>query len=122
MTIFSKKIVERDNTPSPFVKTEELLEGTWQIVGADVITANNPKYGANDKDALFQRSVLLEGETIRYTFIDEEGNERNYDSKGMAFYIAMKSVDLESQDRVTIKREGSQDTTRYIVEKVKAKK
>ena len=113
-SIFSENLQERDNKPSKWLKTDELLaaEGL-KIKSVDVVEAKN--YGAEEGDSLFEKGVLQEGETIRYSFEDSEGNERLYDSKGAGLYIAMKQAKPESGVVVKITRSGKGDKTRYQV-------
>lgn len=85
------------------------------IVGADIVQSKNPKYGAKADDVLLNQGILKEGETIRYSFVDEQGSERKYDSKSAAIYIAFKSANLEPKTWVTIARSGQGDSTRYVI-------
>ena len=119
MSIFSSEIQERDNKPSPYIGTDEFFGKKWQIKGCEIIVSKNIKYGANEKDALFTSGILKEGETLRYSFADETGLERIYDSKGMSFYLGFKNAeDVVDNDWVTISAEGKGDTRRYTVKKV----
>lgn len=118
MSVFSNDIIEKDKGNALFLKTDMLLEGIWQIKKIEIIVCANVKYGANDKDALFKREVLKAGETLRYTFLSDDGEEKTYDSKGMAFYIAFKQANPDANTKIKISREGSGDSTRYAIEKI----
>ncbi len=83
------------------------------------IKANNPKYGANDKDFLVKNEILEEGETFRFVFEDAEGQIRTFDSKSAPFFLGFKQCnELGVGDWVHISRTGKTTETRYEVEKV----
>ena len=115
MSIFSEEIKDRDNKPSPWIKTEQLFNGIeLTILGAEVVEANN--YGAEEGDSLFDKGILQDGETIRYSFTDKDGNERKYDSKSAGLYFAFKQTNPEPGKIVSITRTGKGDQTRYKIE------
>lgn len=115
MPIFSEEIIKKDVSSTRYVKSEELIQGIWTILGVEIVTSNNPMYGANENDALYNRGVLKIGEVLRYTFLNEQGEEKNYDSKSMAFYLGFKSSKVEPNTKITIQREGKLDKTRYTI-------
>jgi len=116
MSIFDETLEEREKkVTSQFIKTDEIQTGVWIVKKVDIIKANNLKYGANDTDALFKRGILLEGETIRYTFEDDESNEKYYESKGAAFYYGFRAEELKAGTPITISKEGQGESTRYTV-------
>lgn len=93
---------------------------TLTIVRVEKVKANNPKYGAEEKDYLVKNEILEVGETFKYVFQDEAGEEREHDSASTPMFIGFKQADIEAGDTVTIRREGKADKTRYFVEKVKS--
>ena len=113
MSVFSNDLQERDNKPSKWLKTEELLSKSFVVKGVEVVEAN--MYGAEEGDSLFEKGILKEGETIRYSF-DDNGNERLYDSKGAGLYIAMKQANPEPGRLIKVSRSGKGDKTRYSIE------
>ena len=120
--MFSDNLVQRDEeATTAYIKTDELLEGTYEVLGADIIEANNKKYGANEKDALFIKGILQEGETIRYNFVTKDKEEKTYDSKGASFYYGMKQANPEPGDKVTFSREGDGENRRYSVNIIEPK-
>lgn len=103
-----------------FIKAAE-FEGeglTLQCVSVEKIKSNNPKFGANEKDALYKQEILTEGETFKYTFKTPQGNERVLESKSMAAFIAFNGAELEPGDWVHVSKTGKMDDTRYEVKKV----
>jgi len=115
MSIFNEEIKDRDNKPSPWVKAEELFSGKEFIIqSVDIVEANN--YGAEEGDSLFDKGILQDGETIRYSFTDKDGNERKYDSKSAGLYFAFKQTNPEPGKIVSITRTGKGDQTRYKIE------
>jgi hypothetical protein len=106
-----------DGAPSNFIKSSE-FEGKGlilKVVGVEPIKANNPDYGATDKDWLCQKEILNEGETFRYTFLDESGQERIYNTKSAVFFISFKNLNPEVDSRIIIKRIGKGRETEYHI-------
>ena len=124
MSVFNEKIIERDKMTNNFVKAEDLIHGTWMIESVDIIQSNNPKYGAREKgndgkpDKLFEQGILQEGETLRYSLINDAGEAKVYDSKGVALYIAVKKANVDKGEPIRFTKTGSGDNTRYTVERV----
>lgn len=87
----------------------------------EVVKSNNPKYGAEEKDFLVKQEILEVGETLRFTFKNADGIEKQFDTKSAPFFIGFKQCeDLGIGDWVKIVRTGKTDQTRYSVEKVEA--
>ena len=125
MSLFPEDLRERDTggMGGNFIKTAELEAGKlWKIGLVEIIMAKNPKYGANDKDTICTQGILKEGETIRYHLTGDDGIERLYESKGVAFYIAMRNMEtnLNPGDVIRIRAEGTGESRRYFVEKIEA--
>lgn len=91
---------------------------TLTIKRVEKVRANNPKYGAEEKDYLVKNEILEVGETFKYIFEDAEGNEREHDSASTPMYIGFKQAEIEAGDLIKVKREGDRDKTRYYVQKV----
>ena len=119
--IISNDLKERsENSGGAYWKTDQLQEGKWQILSATVITAANAKFGANEKDGLLKSGVLKEGETIQYKLKNEAGEEKPYESKGAAFFIAVRDGEeagITENDWVKITATGKGETRRYTVAK-----
>lgn len=101
-----------------FIKAEE-MEGEGLIltcVAFKKTKANNPKFGANEKDALWQQDILKDGELFRYTFKTKEGQERLIESKSLALFLGFSAADPQEGDTVKIHKEGKMEDTRYYVE------
>ena len=109
---------------SRFIKAEH-FEGeglTLQCLGFEKFTASNPKFGADEKDALYKQDILAKGESFRYSFRNKEGEEKVYETKSAAIFIAFndENLNLENGDWVRVSKTGKMDETRYTVEKVSA--
>ena len=89
-----------------------------RVVSVEKITAKDADYGAGSIDWLFKEGILAAGETFRYSFLDDEGNEKMYDTKGTSFYFAFKDANVEADDKVNISKTGSGKTTKYEISKV----
>lgn len=100
---------------SQFIKAGELIKKEWEVVSIEIVVSNDPRFGALEKDALLKQGILNEGETLRYTFKDDDGTDRRFESKGMAFYLGMKGAFPQPGDRVQISKEGTMEKTRYHV-------
>lgn len=110
-----------------FIKAEE-FEGNGlllKVVSFKKMKSKNPKYGANEKDALFAQKILGDGETFEYVFetilapdaaADEFPKRRTVESKSLALFIAFSQCDPNAGDQVRIKKEGKMEETRYTVE------
>ncbi len=114
---------------SPFLKGED-FEGEGQnliIKGFEVITAKDPQYGADDKNALLQQGKLLEGETFKYSFttipdpndIESFAEERTFESTSPGFFIAFNKLAPEGGEKVNVRREGKATKTRYFMTIIK---
>lgn len=108
-----------------YIKAEE-FEGkglVLKVVSFSKIRAKNPKFGANEKDALMDQGLLDEGETFRYVFetkdLDADGfpKQRIVESKSLALFIGFKNCDPDEGEWIRISKEGKMDDTRYEVEK-----
>ena len=121
--IFSPEVREAaDKIESEWITPAEFEKGlVLQIVKPlEKIASINPKYGAEDDDYLVKNNVLDVGETFRFVFKTEKGNERKIDTKSSPFFIAFKQCEnIEVGDWVKITRSGKTTETRYTVEKVK---
>lgn len=90
------------------------------------IKSPNPKYGAKADNFLVKNAILEAGETFRYIFSTEKGNERKIDTNSSPFFIAFKQATADEDnplvigDWVRIIRTGETTETRYTVEKVEA--
>lgn len=92
---------------------------TLEVVSMAKYTPEDPKYGANHtygaggkmtKENWFVKNELLsEGDTFRYTFLDE-GEERVFDNSSVGFYFAFTKVNPKKGDTVFIKRDKKSDT------------
>lgn len=118
MTVFNEEIISRDKMVNNFVKADDLLVGTWIIESVDIVKANKAEFGAGEDDQLFKQGILQEGETLRYSLVNESGEEKMYDNKGVALYIAVKKAGVDKGEPVRITKSGSGKNTRYTVERV----
>lgn len=111
---------------SPFLKGES-FDGEGQnliIKGFSVITAGDPQYGADDKNALFQQGKLQIGETFKYDFMtiadnEIDAEERTFESTSPGFFIAFNKLAPEGGEKVNIRREGKATKTRYFITLIK---
>lgn len=102
-----------------FIKAAE-FEGdglVLQCVSVEKVKSNNPKFGANDKDGLYKQEILGEGETFRYVFKTNDGEERVLESKSAAAFIGFNNAELEAGDWIRVSKTGKMDDTRYNIEK-----
>ena len=116
--IFSKELINLDHESvkmSPFIKLVDLLGKRVKIVKVDVVRANSPMFGAAPIDSLYKNGILKEGETIRYKFITSEGVEKNFETKSVCFYWAIRNANLRPDDIFIINRTGSGKTTKYSI-------
>lgn len=101
-----------------YIKGEDYEKGlTLKVVGAEIIEANKG-FGATPADYLFSQNILKEGETFRYTFLqdtDEGEVERIYDSKSAVFFISMKNLDPQEGQVIKITRTGERQDTKYDI-------
>lgn len=118
MSVFPKEVDEAaDKMGGMWIKATE-FEGEGlklRCKGVEKVVANNPKYGATKEESLVRKEILAEGETFRYLFTDESGEDRQIDSKSMPMFIGFKQVDIEEGDWVNVVRTGKLDETRYVV-------
>src|SRR3990167_6511025 len=119
MGIFGKDIEEKDKGSEFLSLEDDILKKKLQILGVEVIKANNPKFGANEKDGLLKKGLLVEGETFKYNFMTEEGEEKHYDTKSVAFYVGVKQAQLKGGEWIKTSRTGKMEETRYKFEVVK---
>lgn len=123
MSIFPPEVVaSASQVGGKWIKASE-FEGeglTLKIKKVEKVRANNPKYGAEEKDYLVKNEILEVGETFKYLFEDAEGNEREHDSASTPMFIGFQQAELEGGEWVKIRREGKMDKTRYFVEKIEA--
>ena len=117
MSIFSNDLEMKDRG-GLYLKTDDVLKGIWRLKSADIVRSVNSQYGAQKTDSLCVRGVLKEGETIKYTLIDDEDNTRLFHSKSIAFYIGIRKGELTENDRFEVIREGAAMKTRYHVNKI----
>jgi len=122
MVIFEdEKIIEdmkRKSGEFIFLKTDEVLENHWVIKKIEIMKSANPKFGAHEIDAMYKKGILELGETLRYTFEDDNGTNKFYENKGMAFYLGFKNGGIEDECKIKIDREGTGESTRYTVTKL----
>lgn len=106
-----------------FIKAEE-FEGKGlllKVVSFSKIKSKNPKFGANDKDALYDQKQLDLGETFEYVFdtvptSDAEFPQRRaVESKSLALFIAFSECDPNEGQNVRISKQGKMEETRYEV-------
>jgi hypothetical protein len=124
MSVFSEEFQGRgaDKGKSKFVKTDELLSdnSAWELLEVKPVKANDVKFGASETDALYKSEVLKKGETVEYSLIDTDGNERTYQSKGAALFIAVRDADILDKigkgKQIKFHKEGTMGSTRYIIE------
>ena len=90
---------------------------TLQIKSVEKVKS---QYGAKADNGLVERTILEEGELYRYTFADANGEEKNFDSHSMPFFIAMQGAESNLGDWLLIKRTGKLRETRYTAEEVEA--
>jgi hypothetical protein len=106
---------------SPFIKADEFkVEGgvKLKVKGFEVISASDPKYGAEEKSALVTKGVCAVGQTLRYKF-ETVGEEfptlKNFDSTSITFFIAFSAVNPKDDDIVNISRTGEGKQTEYTI-------
>lgn len=118
MGITPKEVI---GSRSPFIKSDEFKgDGlVLKVLGFKIISANNPKYGANQLDTLFKRGTLKEGETIQYTFetVEDVAQVRKFESKSASMLIGWVQCDPDEGDVVKIVKTGEKDKTRFTVTK-----
>jgi hypothetical protein len=105
---------------SPFLKGED-FEGAGQtliIRGFSVKVADNAEYGADENNALFKQGKLELGQTMRYEFETEDGEEKVFESTSPGFFIAFNKLVPEGGETVRITREGKAMKTRYAITKI----
>lgn len=86
----------------------------------EVQTANNPKYGAEEKNYLVKQELLKEGECLKFVFQDTSGRKRVFNTTSAPFFIAFKQAadqEVSVGDWVKIVRTGKTDKTRFSVVK-----
>ena len=93
-----------------------------QCEGMEKVKSNNPKFGANDQDTLYKQEILDIGDTFRYSFKTQEGENKTLESKSTAVFIAFNEANLENGEWVRISKTGKMDETRYNIERVDAPK
>lgn len=111
-------------TSSPYLKAELFKQGTaLEVVGFEIITAKDKEYGATEKDWLFTAGKLKEGETIQYKFktvqadeVDFPPEDKVFESKSAAFFIAFSNLDPNPGDKIWVKREGEGKKTKYVID------
>jgi len=106
---------------SPFLKGED-FEGEGQILiikGFSIIKANNEEYGANEENSLFKQGKLKLGETMKYDFENEDGEEKTFESASPGFFIAFNKLAPEGGEKIRVYREGKAAKTRYFMNLVK---
>lgn len=84
----------------------------------EIVQARSKEYGANQLDTLYKNGVLKEGQTIKWKFVIEN-EEKDYETKSMAFFIAMKQTNPIINDVIHITATGEKTTRRYQAEIVK---
>lgn len=108
-----------DAPATKYIRGEEFEKGLeLKVVDAEIVAAN-PGFGATEADYLFKQNILKEGETFRYTFLqdtDEGEVERIYDSKSAVFFISMKNLDPQEGVEIIIKRTGERQDTKYDIQ------
>lgn len=121
MAFFDDEVMEAaEKLGGDWVKAEE-FDGDGlilQAVKVERMKATNPKYGAQEADAIVKREILAEGETFKYYFKTTSGDDRKLDSKSFPLFIAFKEAETEPGDWVKIQRTGKASETRYTVTKV----
>jgi len=116
MGIFSENIIDDGvDSQTNWLNAESILREPLTIISVDVAEANAPQYGAMVTDSMYKRKILKLGEVLRYTFRDDAGYTKTFDSKGMAVYMAFKRANLSPNTRVRITRTGKSAETRYTV-------
>ncbi len=105
---------------SPFLKGEDFDGGgqTLIIKGFSIKVADNQEYGADENNALFKQGKLDLGQTLRYEFETEDGEEKVFESTSPGFFIAFNKLVPEGGEKVRITREGKAAKTRYSMIKI----
>ena len=85
------------------------------VEGFEKIKADNADFGANDKDFLFTSGRLALGETFRYMFKNEAGEEKVLDSKSATFFISFSKCNPEVGDMIEITKSGTGRNTKYDI-------
>lgn len=117
MALFDKDTMDKAGK-SNWLAGEDFENGlTLQIKSVEKVKS---QYGAKADSGMVEREILQEGETFRYTFVDGEGSEKQFDSTSMPFMIGMNSAEFNFGDWLLIKRTGKLRDTRYTAEKVDA--
>lgn len=120
MAIFDDKTMEAaEKMGGGWVKAKE-FEGAGLTLKIESTERIKSQYGAKAEDGIVERGILEEGESFRFTFEDEEGNERKHDSSSFPMFIGMQQAELNFGDWLHIRKEGERDKTRYYVEVVEA--
>jgi hypothetical protein len=121
MTIFSQELEERnltDATATRWLRQADVLNVAWKLKSVKIIIPSSPRYGATRNDRLFQRGILKENETIEYTFLNEKGDEKIFETKSITFYIAIRRANLTEDETFKVIKEGNGTSTRYYVNKI----
>lgn len=106
---------------SPYLNGEDFNDKgqNLTIKGFEVKVADDPAYGADELNALFKQKKLQLGETIKYTFENEKGEEKIFESTSPGFFIAFNKLAPEGGEHVNIRREGKASKTRYFITIIK---
>lgn len=108
-----------------FLGSKDFDNGMTLIAkGMEVFTPNDQKYGVKNQYGaggvvvkehyLVKTGVLKEGESFKYLFETEDGQEVQFDNNSLAFYFAFTRANPASGEKVAIKRE--QGETQFEVD------
>lgn len=113
MSIFGKEIDDKAAGGGDWLKGSD-FEGKGLVVQYVSHTKKESKYGATEKDGLFKRGILEEGELFSFVFNTKDG-QRTFDTTSFPFFIGMKEAEIQENGWYLIKRTGKGDETRYTV-------
>lgn len=118
MSIFDPKDMEKVGSNSYLSGSD--FEGDGQTLQIKSVEKIKSQFGAGADNSMVEREILEEGQTMRYAFVDKDGNEKNFDSHSMPFMIGLNNADFNFGDWLHIQRTGKLRDTRYTAEKVDA--
>lgn len=118
MSLVPENLAKHD---SPFLKGEH-FDGKGQtliIKGFSIVKASNEEYGANEDHSLVKQGKIQVGDTLKYDFETEDGEEKTFESTSPGFFIAFNKLAPNGGEKVNIYREGKAAKTRYFINLVK---
>lgn len=120
MSIIPQEVLDKSNKRDYLTAKDFEGEGLEVVIRDDmeIIQARSKEYGANIMDSLYKNGILKEGETIKWKFIIDK-EEKDYETKSMAFFIAMKDANPIQNDTLLIKATGEKKNRRYSADIIK---